>query len=51
MMLQSLEKHQTTVNKFKMKKLQLLLLGLIVSAVSFEHDDHNDPVVLTIDGE
>ena len=50
MTLQSQEKHQTTVNKFKMRKLQLLILGLIVSAITFAHDDHNDPVVLTIDG-
>ncbi|MEO9531292.1 MAG: peptidylprolyl isomerase [Crocinitomicaceae bacterium] len=34
-----------------MKKLQLLLLGLIVSATTFAHTDPNDPVVLTIDGE
>jgi hypothetical protein len=50
MMLQLREKHQITVNKIKMKKLQVLLLGLIFSAISFAHDDHNDPVVLTIDG-
>jgi peptidyl-prolyl cis-trans isomerase SurA len=51
MMLQLREKHQITVNKIKMKKLQVLLLGLIFSAISFAHDDHNDPVVLTIDGQ
>lgn len=34
-----------------MKKLQLLLIGLIVSVASFGHEDEKDPIVLTIDGE
>lgn len=34
-----------------MRKLQLLLLTLFIAAVSFGHDDKDDPIVLTIDGE
>jgi len=34
-----------------MRKIQLLLLTLFIAAVSFGHDDKNDPIVLTIDGE
>lgn len=34
-----------------MRRLHLLTFALFLSAFSFAHDDHNDPVVLTIDGE
>ncbi|MFT4599857.1 MAG: peptidyl-prolyl cis-trans isomerase SurA [Arenicella sp.] len=34
-----------------MRKLQLLLVALILTTVSFAHEDEKDPVVLTIDGE
>lgn len=34
-----------------MRRLHLLTFALFFSAFSFAHDDHNDPVVLTIDGE
>lgn len=34
-----------------MKKIQFLLLGLLITAASFAHDDEKDPIVLTIDGE
>lgn len=35
----------------KMNKLKLLLIGLLFVNVGFAHDDENDPIVLTIDGE
>ena len=34
-----------------MKKIQLLLFGLLLTAFSFGHDDEKDPIVLTINGE
>ena len=34
-----------------MKKVQLLLLSLILSVFTFAHDDEKDPIVLKIDGE
>ncbi|UKN02883.1 peptidylprolyl isomerase [Paracrocinitomix mangrovi] len=33
-----------------MKRLQFLIFALLFSAVSFGHEDENDPVVLTIEG-
>ena len=34
-----------------MKKVQLLLIGILIAAASFAHDDEKDPIVLTIDGD
>lgn len=34
-----------------MKKVQLLLIGILIATVSLAHDDEKDPIVLTIDGD
>ncbi len=34
-----------------MKKIQLLLVGLLLTVSSFAHEDEKDPIVLTIDGQ
>jgi peptidyl-prolyl cis-trans isomerase SurA len=34
-----------------MKNIKLLLIGLLISNISFGHNDPEDPIVLTIDGE
>lgn len=54
MMLPLPEKHLITVKskyKTEMQKLHLLFICLFVAFGSFAHEDENDPVVLTIDGE
>lgn len=34
-----------------MKRLAILIFAYIICAPTYAHDDHNDPIVLTIDGE